>query len=81
MVPLSQVTSMSVIETSVSVAGLMEMVQVRVRGVVLPANSGPGGNMTVIAGVETRNIKKKVHTYRLVSSGGFDIQTLSRSGI
>ena len=41
-VPLNQVTSMSVTETSVSVAGLMEIVQVRVRGVILPANSGLG---------------------------------------
>ena len=42
-IPLHQVTSMSAMtETSVSVARLMEMVQVRVRGVVLPANSGPG---------------------------------------
>ena len=34
-VPLSQVTSASEIETSVSVALLMEMVQVRVRGVIV----------------------------------------------
>ena len=53
-VPLNQVTSMSAVtETSVSVAGLMEMVQVRVRGVVLPANSGPGGRVMSTAGVET----------------------------
>ena len=52
-VPLSQVISMSVTEISVSVAGLMEMVQVRVRGVVLPANSGPGGTVMSTSGVET----------------------------
>ena len=57
-VPLIQVTSVSaVIETSVSVAGLIEMVQVRVRGVVLPANSGPGGTVISTPGVETgRNV-------------------------
>ena len=38
--PFSQVTSMSVTDTSVSVAELREMLQVRVKGVVLPAYSG-----------------------------------------
>lgn len=52
-VPLSQVTSELMISTSVSVAGLMEMVQVRVTGVVLPANNGPGGRVTNTSGVET----------------------------
>ena len=53
-VPLIQVTSMlAVTETSVSVALLMEMVQVRVRGVVLPANSGPEGTVMFTSGVET----------------------------
>ena len=54
-VPFVQMTSMSdsVTETSVSVAGLMEMVQVRVRGVVLPTNSGPGGTVMLTSGVET----------------------------
>ena len=52
-VPLSQVTSISVIETSVSVAGLMVMVHVRVKGVVLPANSRPAGIITSMVGVET----------------------------
>ena len=51
--PLSQVTSVSLIATSVSVVGLMVMVQVRVRGVVLPANSGPGGTVVTTSGVET----------------------------
>ena len=51
--PLNQVTSVSLIATSVSVAGLMAMVQVRVRGVVLPANSGPGGTVMTTSGVET----------------------------
>ena len=50
---LSQVTSVSMIETSVSVAVLMEMVQVRVRGTILPANSGPGGTVMTTSGVET----------------------------
>ena len=51
--PLSHVTSISVITTSVSVAGLMEMEQVRVRGAILPANSGPGGTVMTTSGVET----------------------------
>ena len=51
--PFSQVTSMSVTDTSVSVAELREMLQVRVRGVVLPAYSGPGGTVIVMSGVET----------------------------
>ena len=52
-VPFSQVMSMVVTETGLSVAGLREMVQVRVRGVVLPAYSGPGGTMMMTSGVET----------------------------
>ena len=52
--PLSQTTSVSVIETSVSVAELMEMVQVRVRGSIRPANSGPGGTVMATSGVETK---------------------------
>ena len=51
--PLSQVTSVSVIATSVSVAGLMEMEQVRVRGAIRPANSVPGGTVMTTSGVET----------------------------
>ena len=51
--PLSHVTSISVITTSVSVAGLMEMEQVRLRGATLPANSGPGGTVMTTSGVET----------------------------
>ena len=51
--PFNQVTSMSVIETSVSVAGLMEMVHVRVRGAILPAISGPGGTVMSTSGLET----------------------------
>ena len=63
--PLSQVTSMSaVIETSVSVVGLMEMVQVRVRGVVLPANSGPGGTVMSTSGVETGRNKKSLYSHK-----------------
>ena len=51
--PLSQMTSVSMMTTSVSVARLMEMLQVRVRGVVLPANSGSGGTVMITSGVET----------------------------
>ena len=51
--PLLQVTSVSVIATSVSVAGLMEMEQVRVRESTLPANSGPGRTVMTTSGVET----------------------------
>ena len=39
--------------TSVSVAELMEMVQMRVRGAIRPAKSGPGGTVTTTSGVET----------------------------
>ena len=53
MFPLSQVTSVSMIATSVSVAGLMEMLQVRVRGAILPANSESGGTVMITSGVET----------------------------
>ena len=55
--PFSQATSMSVTDTSVSVAELREMVQVRVRGVVLPAYSGPGGTVIAMSGVETGSRK------------------------
>ena len=51
--PLSQVMSISDISISVSVAELMEMVQVRVRGAIRPAKRGPGGTVTVTSGVET----------------------------
>ena len=51
--PFSQVMSMSVTETALSVAELKEMVHVRVRTVKLPANSGPGGIVTMTSGVET----------------------------
>ena len=54
MFPRIHVTSVSTIVTAVSVAGLMEIVQVRTRGVTLPANSGPGGTVTLTSGVETR---------------------------
>ena len=53
MIPLNQVMSTVVSETMMSVAGLREMVQVRVRGVVLPAYSGPGGTVILTSGVET----------------------------
>ena len=49
--PLNQMTET---ETSISVAGLMEMEQVRGRGAILPANSGPGGTVTTTSGVETK---------------------------
>ena len=59
LVPFSQVMSMSVTDMAVSVAELREMVQVRVREVVLPVNSGPGGTVIVISGVETAWREKK----------------------
>ena len=51
--PLSQVMSISDISISVSVAELMEMVQVRVRGAIPPAKSGPGGTVMTTSGAET----------------------------
>ena len=51
--PLSQVTSVSLIKTSVSVAELMEIVQLRVRGAIRPAKRGPVGTVTTTSGVET----------------------------
>ena len=63
--PLSQVTSVSVIATTVSVAGLMEMEQVRVRGAILPANSGPGGTVMTTSGVETGR-KDGVNTQSII---------------
>jgi hypothetical protein len=54
MLPLSQVTSVSLIETSVLVAELMEMAQVRVRGATRPAKRGPGGTVMTTSGVETK---------------------------
>ena len=38
---------------SVSMAELIKMVQVRVRGAIRPAKSGPGGTVTTTSGVET----------------------------
>ena len=58
MLPLSQVTSLLLIETSVSVSELMEMVQVRVRGAIRPAKRGPEGTVMTTSGVET---KKEIH--------------------
>ena len=68
--PLIQVTSMlsAVTETSVSVAGSIEMVQVRVRGVVLPANSEPERTVMFTSGVETGrnvNLESLDHVYRM----------------
>ena len=51
--PLSQVMSISDISISVSVAELMEMVQVRVRGAIRPAKRGPEGTVMTTSGVET----------------------------
>jgi hypothetical protein len=51
--PLSQVMSISDMTISVSVAELMEMVQVRVRGAIRPAKRGPGGTVMTTSGVET----------------------------
>ena len=51
--PLIHMTSVSMTATAVSVADLMKMLQVRVRGTILPANSGPRGTVTLTSGVET----------------------------
>ena len=51
--PLDQVMSVSDISISVSVAELMEMVQVRVRGAIRPAKRGPVGTVMTTSGVET----------------------------
>ena len=51
--PLSQVMSISDISIRVSVAELMEMVQVRVRGAIRPAKREPGGTVVTTSGVET----------------------------
>ena len=51
--PLIHMTSVSMTATVVSVAELMKMLQVRVRGAILPANSGPRGTVTLTSGVET----------------------------
>jgi hypothetical protein len=51
--PLSQVISKSDMAISVSVALLMEMLQVRVRGAIRPVKRGPGGTITPTSGVET----------------------------
>ena len=71
--PLSQVTSVSPIETSVSVSELMEMVQVRVRGAIRPAKRGPEGTVMTTSGVETKEelhkqsgVKKLSMLYGLV---------------
>ena len=60
--PLSQVMSISDISISVSVAELMEMVQVRVRGAIRPAKRGPGGTVMATSGVETA-WEKYAHYY------------------
>ena len=51
--PLSQVTSISDRAISVSVAELMEIAQVRVRGSVRPAKRPSRGAVTLTSGVET----------------------------
>ena len=40
----------------ISVAGLMEMLQVKVRGAIRPANRGPGGTAMITSGVETKGV-------------------------
>ena len=61
--PLNQVISISDISISVSVAELMEMVQVRVRGAIRPAKRGPGGTVMTTSGVETA--RKSISYYYL----------------
>ena len=51
--PLSHVISTPDSAITISVVGLMEMLQVRVRGVIRPANSGPRGTIMITSGVET----------------------------
>ena len=73
MVPLIQVTSISLTKTSVLVAVLMEMVQVRVRGAIRPANSGPGGTVITTSGVETgkgRKFKLVTQPFDILCVGG-----------
>ena len=48
---VSQVMSVVDMAMSVSVAELMEMVQVRVRGAIRPANRGPDGTVMTTSGV------------------------------
>ena len=55
--PLSQVMSISDISIRVSVAELMEMVQVRVRGTIRPAKRGLEGTAMTTSGVETARKK------------------------
>ena len=52
--PLSQMISIAI---SVSVASLMEMLEVRMRGTVRPAKRGPGGIVMTTSGVETAKRK------------------------
>ena len=51
--PLSQVMSILDVTISLSVAELMEMVQVRVRGAIRPAKREPVGTVMTTSGVET----------------------------
>ena len=53
--PLSQMISIVI---SVSVALLMEMLEVRMRGAVRPAKRGPGGTVMTTSGVETAKTKR-----------------------
>ena len=75
--PLSQVMSISDISISVSVAELMEMVQVRVRGAIRPAKRGPGGTVMTTSGVETAWEKYHTTTQMIETS----LLWISRSSI
>ena len=63
---VSQIMSVSDMAISVSVAELMEMVQVRVRGAIRPANRGPGGTVMTTSGVETGRKDDDKHSYIII---------------
>ena len=72
--PFSQVMSMSVTDMVVSVAEFMEMVQVRVRGVVLPAYRGPGGTVILMSGVETG--ERKAYQFCVFNKNYYSIKII-----
>ena len=65
--PLSQAILMVI---SVSVALLMEMLEVRVRGAIRPAKRGPGGTVMITSGVETARRKSIAYNSHHTTSEG-----------
>ena len=63
---VSQVMSVVDMAISVSVAELMEMLQVRVRGATRPANRGPRGTVMTTSGVETGRKDDDKHNYIII---------------